>query len=578
MLRSLACALILLAPGCGARSSLRVDPAARRDGGTSFDGSTADGGGTLVVDCGRSTQYTSPRRSIRLEASVSSPDTIVDQRWALTASPPGSSPVFAAGTTVATLTPDVLGSYVVRFDARDAGGRSASCEVQVMAITGPPVALCPEEDLFTGVDVPLVLAGDGFDDEMIVRWRWEIVSQPPGSFPQLFDADGPTAEFSSSTRGSYMLRLTVFDADRASGSCEVEVIVSGPPDVRCDPTMISAPTRQTVALGASATDDVGIVSRRWEVLERPSGSTAIPMPADADRTSLVPDRRGTYRLRFTATDVEGSSASCEVTLIGLPTPPTLTCPAQIDTRPLAAVTVTASAVDDGTIVRWAWSLASQPLGSDAAPPSPSNAASTSFTPDIAGIYELIVTATDDDGMTASCTTRVAAGNVDGLRVEMFWDTATDMDTHLLNPTGTRWFTDNDCYYSNCNVSNGHNLEWGAAGDDDNPRLDIDDIDGFGPENINITTPVPGTYRVAIHNFSGDGPNQVTVQIYCGGSTTVPRATFGPVALRGRGSNTQNDFWRVADVAVSATGCTITDLTRADGAPWIEVQSSTIGMR
>ena len=239
--------------------------------------------------------------------------------------------------------------------------------------------------------------------------------------------------------------------------------------------------------------------------------------------------------------------------------------------------VTATAVDDGTIVGWRWMLTGQPDGSAAGGPSPANTATTSFTPDIAGVYQLTVTATDDDGMTGMCTTQVNAGNVDGLRVEMFWDTdGTDMDTHLMDPTGTQWASHDDCYYGNCQSGSTSTLEWGAPGPDDNPRLDIDDTNGFGPENINITRPQPGTYRVAIHNYRGTGPNHITVSIYCGGSTTSPRQTFH-ATLRGRGSSTDNDFWRVADVEITPGACTITDSSLPTG-PWVEVYSTTMNMR
>ena len=114
----------------------------------------------------------------------------------------------------------------------------------------------------------------------------------------------------------------------------------------------------------------------------------------------------------------------------------------------------------------------------------------------------------------------------------------------------------------------HLLEWGSPGQNDNPRLDIDDTDGFGPENINITTPYDGTYRVGIHVYRGSGSHRVTVRVYCGGSTTTPRNTFGPVTLR----DSPNEFWRVADVTISGATCTVTDLNRG-GSPWIEPDSS-----
>jgi hypothetical protein len=278
-------------------------------------------------------------------------------------------------------------------------------------------------------------------------------------------------------------------------------------------------------------------------------------------TTIIPDRVGEYVVVFTAFDIEGLSASCMYVIQATPTPPDAVCPATVETTPLTTVSVTASGIDDGRIVSVRWRLLTRPPGSAAAAPAPATMATTRFTPDVAGDYTLEVTVTDDSGDTATCIVLVRALATEGLRVEMSWDTeASDMDTHLLHPMGTGWFDEMlDCYFSNCDVSTGRELEWFMPGVDDNPHLDLDDTSGLGPENINIDRPVPGTYRVGIHAYSGTGTHRVTVRIYCGGSTTMPRRTFGPAPL------TDDQFWRVADVQITAGGgCSITDLSGAGG--------------
>jgi len=218
-------------------------------------------------------------------------------------------------------------------------------------------------------------------------------------------------------------------------------------------------------------------------------------------------------------------------------------------------------VDDGTIASTTWRNVSRPPGSRSADLSPANALTTMVPTDIAGEYPVELSVVDDDGNLVTCRTIVRAVATEGLRVEMFWDTdTTDMDTHVLEPGGTTWTTDDDCNFRNCQM--GEVLDWGVPGaTDDNPHLDIDDTNGFGPENINIDRPATGTYRVGIHAWRGAG--NVTVRIYCGGSTTEPRQTFGPVPLS---SAPQDQFWRVADVAISGTSCTITPLFDATGRP------------
>ena len=85
------------------------------------------------------------------------------------------------------------------------------------------------------------------------------------------------------------------------------------------------------------------------------------------------------------------------------------------------------------------------------------------------------------------------------RAQLTWDTGpdSDIDLHLLRPGGVM-NSSNDCYYSNCQ---GSPLEWGAAGPAGDPILDVDDVFGYGPENIFIVSGAEtGEYRVVVRNF------------------------------------------------------------------------------
>lgn len=174
------------------------------------------------------------------------------------------------------------------------------------------------------------------------------------------------------------------------------------------------------------------------------------------------------------------------------------------------------------LVMYYWELVQSPEGSAAVLPSFSGIQVPDFQPDLAGDYIARLTVTNDQGATDSCQTTLEAIPAQSLWVEMFWsNSGDDMDLHLIAP-GVNWSsateTDNDCYYANCVWSF---LDWGQlgfAGDD--PSLDLDDISGLGPENINVLSPQSsGSYTVLVHDYPGSSyepGNDVTVNIYLNG--------------------------------------------------------------
>lgn len=176
------------------------------------------------------------------------------------------------------------------------------------------------------------------------------------------------------------------------------------------------------------------------------------------------------------------------------------------------------------ITDYIWTLQSQPSGSSVGMPSCSTSVCSGFKPDLAGTYTgRLIVKTADGRTSAPCETDLEAVPTEDFWVEMYWDQAQDdMDLHLLKPGGTFQDWSTDCYYINCTPSMG-TLDWGTSGDtSDNPTLDLDDIPGVGPENINIQDPANGDYTVIVHDYTGSTPdytggNSVTVNIYVGGS-------------------------------------------------------------
>ncbi len=171
---------------------------------------------------------------------------------------------------------------------------------------------------------------------------------------------------------------------------------------------------------------------------------------------------------------------------------------------------------DVDIGGYTWTLTQRPVGSTAVLTAPS-AAQTELTVDIAGTYQVCLEVTDSDDIR-SCNdacVRVDVIPTDALHVQLVWDHARgDLDLHLLNEGGSVFTHEGDCYFSN------REPEWFEPLPA-NPRLDVDDDEGYGPENTNIEAPLPGSrWQVLAHYWNkqtdGDAFTIATLRIYAYG--------------------------------------------------------------
>ncbi|MDY0062664.1 MAG: choice-of-anchor D domain-containing protein [Myxococcota bacterium] len=204
---------------------------------------------------------------------------------------------------------------------------------------------------------------------------------------------------------------------------------------------------------------------------------------------------------------------------------------RLEAPPLATLELSGAGSHDpdGDALVHRWSVRTRPGGSTAALTPHEAVASPTFFLDLAGEYVFELEVVDQRGLP-SC--RVAQVFVlcrprSAIHVQLVWDTpadpdqtdtgyaaGSDLDLHLLHPLGDWFDRPADCYYANPAP------DWGrpgqAAGD---PTLDIDDLDGAGPENINLDEPERGRlYRVGVHYFAdhGYGVSFATVRVFLDG--------------------------------------------------------------
>ncbi len=193
--------------------------------------------------------------------------------------------------------------------------------------------------------------------------------------------------------------------------------------------------------------------------------------------------------------------------------------------PLDTVTLTGIASYDPsgyTPLTYEWQVVSQPGGGDVTPTDPAGVSTGLWLP-VAGEWVVQLTVTNTIGVKsapAKHTIDVTPG--DDLWIELTWDTNdSDLDLHLAQSGVDLFGGDGDCNYCN------QNPDWATKSSDDDPELALDNVAGYGPEDIRLKSPADGQYPIRVHYFEdfGGGTTTATVNVWIDGiladSRTAP---------------------------------------------------------
>ncbi len=135
-----------------------------------------------------------------------------------------------------------------------------------------------------------------------------------------------------------------------------------------------------------------------------------------------------------------------------------------------------------------------------------------------GYFYVIISVYDATGRISNrqrVTVNVLRLGTGAIQISLSWDTPTDQDLWVTDPTGTK------IYYRNKYSSSGG-------------QLDRDDLDGYGPENIFWLSNAPdGQYNVKVNDYEySSSTNNYYVTI----STPTKTKTFSGTTIRGSTAN------------------------------------------
>lgn len=260
----------------------------------------------------------------------------------------------------------------------------------------------------------------------------------------------------------------------------------------------------------------------------------------------------------------------------------------------------------GSIAKYKWTAKKQPLGSAQKFVPNATSMDTTFTVNAAGQYDFCLQVTDNKGVS-SCTDACISVLVtpsDSLHAELLWHTpgdkdetdtgagaGSDLDIHLAHQLAGQpdidcdgdpdpWFDNTfDCYWHNPTPG------WGIASTtQQSGKLDLDDTDGAGPENVSVPQPEGNandlhTYSLGVHywNDHGMGHSWAIVRVYVLGTLAAEYNQPHPGEPAGDGAEMKAlDMWYVGKInwpndAVGGTGPVMTTCYQT-GSACIEVKN------
>jgi len=376
------------------------------------------------ANAGANQTITLPTNSVTFTGSGTDPDgTIASYQWTKLTGPAQFNIVAptAAQTVVNNL---VQGVYSFELRVTDNQGGIGRDTVVVTVNAAPPANQAPTAN--AGPDQTIILPtntttlnGSGTDpDGTIVSYDWSKISGP-AQFVVVSPAF-PQTVINNLVQGVYQFVLTVTDNQGATGRDTVVVTVNAapppPPPANQAPTAnagadqsITLPTNAVNFNGSGTDPDGTIASYQWTKITGPAQFNIVS--ASSAQTAVNSLVQGVYQFVLTVTDNQGATGrdTVVVTVNAAPPPPppanqAPTANAGADqsiTLPTNAVNFNGSGTDpDGTIASYQWTKIAGPAQFNIVSASSAQTVVNSL---VQGVYQFVLTVTDNQGATGRDT-------------------------------------------------------------------------------------------------------------------------------------------------------------------------------
>jgi len=230
-------------------------------------------------------------------------------QWSITSKPLGSTAILSDPTSVSpSFDADMFGDFIIELMVTDSLGLSSAVDsVKVSTYNTPPVADAGLDQFVTLIGSTVSLDGTTSYDEDgdDFTYSWTLIQKPPESEAALSDPTSGTPTFIADVHGDYVASLVVMDEFGAMSEAD-SVIISF---TNVKPVANAGGNHSVFAgdavllNGTGSTDANGDpLTYSWNLVCKPSGSTAILSNATNSTASLVTDLPGEYVISLVVND------------------------------------------------------------------------------------------------------------------------------------------------------------------------------------------------------------------------------------------------------------------------------------
>jgi PKD domain/Bacterial Ig domain len=368
-------------------------------------------------------------------------------KWQVVSKPVGSkAEIFTSGAK-SSFTPDLQGMYQFTVTVSDGKGGAVSQQVEFMADNTPPNAVtviqvdpqtpAPQElsrAVTLGSMVNLDASSSTDADQDPLTTTWTLTTRPTTSKVALAVTSGAASRFQPDVLGIYKVQASTKDPKGAVSLTNITInvnnrapeglmsIYAAPTATQSTSSFTTSEGYQVLLNGGPSTDaDGDLLTYAWQLVEKPADSNLGVVGANGQTLAIIPDVKGTYKLKLTVTDTQGAKGENLLTLVvnnrrpvaNIATNATPIAQAYAPTaRVPSGIEVFLRGSDsfdaDGDSLTYSWDIALRPPQSLAGL-SAYDTANVRFTPDMDGSYQFKLRVTDPKGAYSERFVEIVVG-------------------------------------------------------------------------------------------------------------------------------------------------------------------------